>query len=103
MPAIRQVVPQYSGTPSLADILDLPDWTRDALCAQVGGDEWFPDKGQAATEARRICHRCPAMVECREWAIERHEPEGIWGGLSPRQRMRVRLDRAAAAAQEAAA
>jgi WhiB family redox-sensing transcriptional regulator len=33
-----------------------------------------------------VCRRCPVRVKCLEYAIGTKEPEGIWGGLTPRER-----------------
>lgn len=57
-------------------------WKRDALCSQVGGDEWFPDsKGESCLEATKVCLRCPVLFECRQYATDHREVYGVWGGL----------------------
>jgi WhiB family redox-sensing transcriptional regulator len=67
-------------------------------CATIGGDFWFPDKEQESVSlseaqyAKSICMRCPHRKECAEWGI-RKENFGIWGGLSPRERFRIRQQR----------
>lgn len=64
-------------------------WRDDALCAQVGGDAWYPDKGQDAARPKRVCQACPVRDACLDWAIRHREPHGVWGGLTPRQRQRL--------------
>lgn len=65
------------------------------LCAEVGGDYWFPEKEtgyemqQAVSYAKSICGRCPHQTECADWGIK-NEHHGIWGGLSVRARMTIR-------------
>lgn len=61
-----------------------------ALCAQVDPDLWFPEKGENAREAIAICEACPALEACRRWALDTRPPYGVFGGLSPRQRRRIR-------------
>ena len=67
-------------------------------CATIGGDFWFPDKelGTVSTTdgqyAKSICRGCPHRRECAEWGIHK-ENFGIWGGLSPRERFRIRQQR----------
>lgn len=57
-------------------------WRRDALCAQVGGDEWYPEeKGDHRVEAKRMCLSCPVLFECRQYATDNREVEGVWGAL----------------------
>lgn len=68
-----------------------PAWMEQALCAQVDPDLWFPDKGAAATQARKICGRCPVRQECLDYALSGADTwggmsNGIWGGLTARQR-----------------
>ena len=59
-----------------------------ALCIQVDGDLWFPEKGHAdhATAALRICMRCPVRAQCRD--LGTGEDFGIWGGVNRHRRHR---------------
>lgn len=62
-------------------------WWDAALCAQIGGNLWFPAKGDSGREAISICHQCPVRQECLDDAIKNLDfDEGIRGGLSPRKR-----------------
>lgn len=65
-------------------------WQDDALCAQVGDDFWFPDKGGSTREAKGVCGRCPVRAECLEYALANDERFGVWGGMSERERRRLR-------------
>lgn len=69
-------------------------WMADALCAQVDGDLWFPERGGSAAEAKRICRSCPVRAQCLELALEQRET-GIWGGTSEHERRRMSRDEAA--------
>ncbi len=70
------------------------DWRGDALCAQVDLDLFFPEQGgDGGYAARQVCRACPVVDECREEAIERRIPHGIWGDTSPAQRDRIRTSR----------
>lgn len=71
---------------------DAPDWTG-ALCREFDPDWWFPGDGETAPEAIEVCERCPLLDACREYATARPRLEGIWGGLSKRQRERLRAMR----------
>jgi len=68
------------------------------LCAEVGGDYWFPEieigyqMQQVVSYAKSICGKCPHQTECAEWGIK-HEGHGIWGGLVPRERLAIRNSR----------
>jgi len=66
------------------------EWRKDALCAQVGGDFWFPEQGGSPREAKMICKNCPVSVECLEYAMAHDERYGIWGGYTERERRRLK-------------
>lgn len=65
-------------------------WQESASCASVGDDFWFPDKGGSTRDAKRICWKCPVRFECLEDAIATGERRGIRGGLSERERRRLK-------------
>lgn len=62
------------------------DWRSRGICAQVGGDTWFPERGGSTKEAKRVCHGCSVKDECLEWALTNDERFGVWGGVSERER-----------------
>lgn len=64
-------------------------WMDDALCAQVGGDLWHPEKGESTRAAKSVCARCPVAVECLEYALVTHERFGVYGGMSEGERRRL--------------
>ena len=68
-----------------------PAWYADALCAQVGGDLHFPDRGRSAETraAKRVCSACSVISSCLEYALQRSD-DGVWGGTTPRERQRMR-------------
>jgi WhiB family transcriptional regulator, redox-sensing transcriptional regulator len=47
----------------------------------------YDEKVQAA---KAICATCPIKPECAERAIRLRESDGIWGGMTPRERRRVK-------------
>jgi WhiB family redox-sensing transcriptional regulator len=67
-----------------------PEWQERALCAQTDPEAFFPEKGGSTREAKRICSGCEVRAECLEYALANDERFGIWGGLSERERRRLR-------------
>ena len=65
-------------------------WQDRALCAQTDPEAFFPAKGGSTREAKRICSGCEVRAECLEYALANEERFGIWGGLSERERRRLR-------------
>ncbi len=74
----------------LFDGLDQQDWQERALCAQTDPEAFFPEKGGSTREAKRICAGCEVRAECLEYALAFDERFGIWGGLSERERRRLK-------------
>lgn len=70
-------------------------WQDDALCAQVGQEMFFPEKGGSTRDAKRICEGCDVKAQCLAYALESGQRFGIWGGLSERQRRALIKARAA--------
>ena len=64
-------------------------WRADALCAQVDGDIFFPPKNGSPGPAKMVCGQCPVIGECRLYALTNRLQDGVWGGLTPRERARV--------------
>lgn len=60
-------------------------WRESAACLEVPGDLFFPEKGEDANDARKICHTCPVIAECYVAAQEMKPQFGIWAGMSIRQ------------------
>jgi WhiB family redox-sensing transcriptional regulator len=67
-----------------------PEWQERALCAQTDPEAFFPEKGGSTREAKRICGGCDVRAECLDYALAHDERFGIWGGLSERERRRLR-------------
>jgi WhiB family redox-sensing transcriptional regulator len=65
-------------------------WQENALCAETDPEAFFPEKGGSTREAKRICTGCEVRAECLEFALSNDERFGIWGGLSERERRRLR-------------
>jgi WhiB family redox-sensing transcriptional regulator len=72
------------------DDSDEQDWQERALCAQTDPEAFFPEKGGSTREAKRICSGCDVRAECLDYALAHDERFGIWGGLSERERRRLR-------------
>lgn len=79
-------------TLSLVDMLDegLLSWQDRALCAQTDPEAFFPEKGGSTREAKRVCASCDVRSECLEYALGNDERFGIWGGLSERERRKLK-------------
>jgi WhiB family transcriptional regulator, redox-sensing transcriptional regulator len=90
-PTLRLVDPPeeaaFLGFPGLGE----PQrWQERALCAQVDPELFFPEKGGSTRDAKNICAQCEVRDECLGDALENDERFGIWGGMSERERRRLK-------------
>lgn len=65
-------------------------WQVDALCAQTDPEAFFPEKGGSTRDAKKVCGACTVKQECLDYALANDERFGIWGGLSERERRKLR-------------
>jgi WhiB family transcriptional regulator, redox-sensing transcriptional regulator len=92
-----------AGRPQLSLVSDQPEafdvdpatadedqWQERALCAQTDPEAFFPEKGGSTREAKRICMGCEVRDACLDYALAHDERFGIWGGLSERERRRLK-------------
>ncbi len=69
-------------------------WQELANCLGVDPDLFFPERGASTREAKEVCRGCVVREDCLEFALANGEKFGIWGGLSERERRRIRRGRA---------
>ncbi len=78
------------------DNADATGWQDFANCLGVDPDLFFPERGASTREAKEVCKGCVVREDCLEYALSNGEKFGIWGGLSERERRRIRRQRALA-------
>lgn len=71
------------------------NWRKGAECATIAPDLWFPNKGEAAHQAKAICKtQCLVREFCLEYAVTNTAIQtGIWGGMTPTQIRAIRKAR----------
>lgn len=80
----------FVGSPADDDESAMLSWQEQSLCAQTDPEAFFPEKGGSTREAKRICVGCEVKSECLGYALAHDERFGIWGGLSERERRRLK-------------
>jgi WhiB family transcriptional regulator, redox-sensing transcriptional regulator len=65
-------------------------WMLEARCLDADPEAFFPEKGGSTREAKRICAVCPVRQDCLSYALDNDERFGIWGGMSERERRRLK-------------
>lgn len=84
--------------PSLATVINIFSvaddgplgWQERALCAQTDPEAFFPEKGGSTRDAKKVCGSCDVKAECLDYALANDERFGIWGGLSERERRKLK-------------
>jgi WhiB family transcriptional regulator, redox-sensing transcriptional regulator len=100
MVVITSVVSTTGGKESTVEIVELMSgmedrgWQARANCMGVDPDLFFPERGASTREAKEVCRGCVAREDCLEYALDNGEKFGIWGGMSERERRRLRRARA---------
>jgi WhiB family redox-sensing transcriptional regulator len=98
-------MPKRGGVPmeSLLQLLEdgKSGWQAQANCMGVDPDLFFPERGGSTREAKEVCRGCVVREDCLEYALANGEKFGIWGGMSERERRRVRRARALSQRQAA--
>lgn len=73
-----------------------PRWMLRGACRGEPIETFFTGRGgEAYDRARALCDRCPVRSDCAEYAIADPWIVGWWGGMSERERRRIRTGRAA--------
>ena len=75
------------------DLIPAP-WMVHAACTGADPDLFFGEAGSPSKEAKEVCRGCEVRIDCLEYALQNGEKFGIWGGMSERERRRIRRQRA---------
>jgi hypothetical protein len=63
-------------------------------CMNSDPDAWFVNTSQGRSRevvnVKKLCGSCPVQKECLAYALANPELVGIWGGLTSRERSRLR-------------
>lgn len=69
-------------------------WRDRANCRGVDPVLFFPERGESTRDAKAVCQGCTVWWPCLVEALAGGEMFGIWGGLSERERRRLRRESA---------
>ena len=93
------VTTRAAGVPRASATRDWTDpgreWMLRAACREADSDLFFPvgTDGPGAvsvSEAKAVCLRCPVREQCLAYALTHGCLDGVWGGLTERERRALR-------------
>ncbi|TLK47403.1 WhiB family transcriptional regulator [Glutamicibacter sp. V16R2B1] len=66
------------------------DWRDGAECRGADPDMFTAEgeTGPLVDAAKKVCAGCPVAVSCLHWALSRREPEGVWAGMTVKERVK---------------
>ena len=74
-------------------VADLWEWQLEGPCRRENPDVFFhpdgergPSRRNRDNAAKAVCLSCPVLQNCREHALQVHEPYGVWGGMTEYER-----------------
>ncbi len=65
-------------------------WVADAACRGMNPTLFFPERGHTAELAKAVCRSCPVRCQCLDLAMINGERFGVFGGMSERERRKLR-------------
>lgn len=72
-------------------VMDASEWAKDANCLGMDTELFFAGDGTNYDPfAREVCNTCDVMEQCLWYANETSTDDGMFGGMSPRQRRQWR-------------
>ena len=75
----------------LRALIEQPVWMKDAACKGQPTSVFFPLKAHSPPPTvRELCAGCPVADQCLVYAVTMNARHGVWGGLVPKERRRVR-------------
>lgn len=73
----------------MADLLDMAratSWMGRGRCAETDPEAFFADEDETGA-AKAVCRGCPVRKQCADYALAEGLAWGVWGGLSPSERL----------------
>jgi WhiB family redox-sensing transcriptional regulator len=64
-------------------------WRQYARCLGADPELFYPSADDEAAAAKRVCAVCPVREPCLDHAIIAREKQGVWGGLTEKERRRL--------------
>ena len=64
-------------------------WRELGACKGLEPSIFYPDDDDEALDAKAVCADCGVRIACLEFALQVREKQGVWGGATERERLRI--------------
>lgn len=64
-------------------LYDPDGWRALAACSAGPSSKFFSPSEEVASDAKKVCMKCPVRPECLAYALSIQATFGVWGGLDP--------------------
>lgn len=91
-PLVQELRSRLTLMPQIA--IDMA-WVTKAACSGSNNSIFFPAGGAGVKLAKQYCMKCSVRNECLEYALLYRIEQGVWGGASERQRVKILKERKA--------
>lgn len=81
-------MPELALSAIVSQVLESPWWRR-ARCRGRRDLNFYSNWQRQIQACRKVCRACPVRAHCAVEALLRHDPWGIWGGLTPEERIAI--------------
>jgi len=77
------------------ELARLSDEIGDNLPCRQAPDAYFAtqQEGHLTVMAKKACEACPIKIPCGTYALKHNEIDGVWGGMTTTERIRIRRGR----------
>lgn len=88
----------------MISVIARPYWAKEAACRGSSAHQFFLDESGHRRRDRdyryepakiMYCARCDVMPECLKYALDNNITQGLWGGMTPLQRWRLKSGKTA--------
>lgn len=65
-------------------------WMTKASCLDKDTNKFYTENEQQIAATKAFCKACPVRLSCLDYALRNDEEWGIFGGLTPPERLKIK-------------
>ncbi|HUF96775.1 MAG TPA: WhiB family transcriptional regulator [Ilumatobacter sp.] len=65
------------------------EWRMLGACRGLDAGIFYPESEEEAQIAKQVCLECGVRQACLDFALQKREKVGVWGGATERERRRI--------------